>query len=91
MIAPHSPRTFVERLDFRTTSGERTTAVITDLGVLEPRDGELTLTALHPGVDGRAGARGDGLGAARRRRARDDRAGRPSEELGALRELLARG
>ena len=50
VIAPHSPRTFVERLDFRTTTGERTTAVITDLGVLEPRDGELTLTSVHPGV-----------------------------------------
>src|SRR5919112_2830590 len=50
VIAPHSPRTLVERVDFKTTSGERTTAVITDLGVLEPRDGELTLTALHPGV-----------------------------------------
>jgi glutaconate CoA-transferase subunit B len=50
VIAPHSPRTFVERLDFRTTTGARTTAVITDLGVLEPRDGELTLTAVHPGV-----------------------------------------
>ena len=50
MIAPHSPRTFVERLDFRTTTGARTTAVITDLGVLEPRGGELTLTALHAGV-----------------------------------------
>lgn len=51
VIAPHSPRTFVERLDFHTTTGARTTAVITDLGVLEPRDGELTLTALHPGVN----------------------------------------
>ena len=50
VIAPHSPRTFVDRLDFRTTSGERTTAVITDLGVLEPREGELTLTSVHPGV-----------------------------------------
>jgi glutaconate CoA-transferase subunit B len=50
VIAPHSPRTFVERLDFRTTTGARTTAVITDLGVLEPRDGELTLTSVHPGV-----------------------------------------
>jgi glutaconate CoA-transferase, subunit B len=51
VIAPHSTRTFVERLDFKTTSGERTTAVITDLGVLEPSDGELTLTAVHPDVD----------------------------------------
>jgi glutaconate CoA-transferase, subunit B len=50
VIAPHNPRTFVERLDFLTTTGARTTAVITDLGVLEPRDGELTLTTVHPGV-----------------------------------------
>ena len=35
VLAPHTRRTFVERLDFR---------------VLEPRDGELTLTTLHPGV-----------------------------------------
>ena len=61
-------RTFVERLDFRTTvgygegrgsrealglSGGGMTAVITDLGVLEPdpETCELTLTSLHPGVD----------------------------------------
>jgi glutaconate CoA-transferase, subunit B len=50
VIAPHSRRTFVDRLDFTTTVGDRTTHVVTDLGVLEPRDGELTLTALHPGV-----------------------------------------
>jgi glutaconate CoA-transferase, subunit B len=50
VIAPHSRRTFVERLDFTTTTGARTSAVITDLGVLEPADGELALTALHPGV-----------------------------------------
>ena len=50
VLAPHTRRTFVERLDFRTTTGARTTHVITDLGVLEPRDGELTLTTLHPGV-----------------------------------------
>ena len=46
-----SPRTFVERLDFLTSVGERVTVVITDLGVLEARDGELTLTRVHPGVD----------------------------------------
>ena len=57
-----SPRTFVERLDFRTTmgqgdkadarSGAGVTAVVTDLGVLEPdlETGELTLTELHPGA-----------------------------------------
>ena len=50
VIAPHSPRTFVEQLDFRTTTGTRTTLVITDLGVLTPLGGELTLTALHPRV-----------------------------------------
>jgi glutaconate CoA-transferase subunit B len=51
VLAPHSTRTFVAELDFLTTAGARTTQVITDLGVLEPRDGELTLTAVHPGVD----------------------------------------
>ena len=46
-----SPRTFVDDLDFTTSSGERVQVVVTDLGVLEPRDGELTLTQLHPGVE----------------------------------------
>jgi glutaconate CoA-transferase subunit B len=46
----HSPRTFVERLDFRTTRGDNVRVVVTDLGVLEPRDGELTLTRIHQGV-----------------------------------------
>jgi glutaconate CoA-transferase, subunit B len=50
VIAPHSTRTFVKQLDFKTTRGERTTRVITDLGVLEPVAGELALTTLHPGV-----------------------------------------
>jgi glutaconate CoA-transferase subunit B len=50
VIAPHNRRTFVERLDFQTTSGARTRSVVTDLGVLEPRDGELSLVAVHPGV-----------------------------------------
>jgi glutaconate CoA-transferase, subunit B len=61
-------RTFVEKLDFRTTvgfgdgagsrealgfSGAGVTAVVTDLGVLEPdpETSELTLTVLHPGID----------------------------------------
>lgn len=68
VIAPHSPRTFVERLDFVTTVGHGSgagdrerlglrgagpTAVITDLGVLEPdsETKELTLTHVHQGVD----------------------------------------
>ena len=49
----HTPRTFVERLDFRTSSGERVAVVVTDLGILEPAGGEreLTLTHVHPGID----------------------------------------
>src|SRR5581483_869799 len=46
----HTPRAFVERLDFETSLGDNVRTVITDLGVLEPRDGELTLVAHHPGV-----------------------------------------
>jgi glutaconate CoA-transferase subunit B len=46
----HSKRTFVEKLDFETSVGDRVQAVVTDLGLLEPRDGELTLVAVHPGV-----------------------------------------
>jgi glutaconate CoA-transferase subunit B len=70
VIAPHSERTFVDRLDFCSTvghgdgpAGPRTrerlgfrgagpSAVITDLGVLEPdpESRELVLTRTHPGV-----------------------------------------
>jgi glutaconate CoA-transferase, subunit B len=39
-----------ERLDFATSLGDNVRTVITDLGVLEPRDGELTLVSYHPGV-----------------------------------------
>jgi glutaconate CoA-transferase subunit B len=46
-----SPRTFVEELDFTTSVGKRVSVVVTDLGILEPRDGELTLTHVHPGID----------------------------------------
>jgi glutaconate CoA-transferase subunit B len=47
-----TPRAFVERLDFRTSSGARVSVVVTDLGVLEPdpETRELTLTRLHPSV-----------------------------------------
>ena len=68
VMATHSPRVFVEKLDFRTTvgygdgpgsrqrlgfTGAGMTAVITDLGVLEPdpESCELTLTGIHPGVE----------------------------------------
>jgi glutaconate CoA-transferase subunit B len=46
----HSRRAFVERLDFATSRGERVRYVVTDLGVLEPRDGQLTLTRVHAGA-----------------------------------------
>jgi glutaconate CoA-transferase subunit B len=46
-----TPRAFVEQLDFTTSVGDRVRVVVTDLGILEPRDGELTLVAVHQGVD----------------------------------------
>jgi len=84
-----SPRTFVERLDFVSSVGSRVRVVVTDLGILAPRDGELTLTHVHPGVsveDARA-ATGWEL-----RVADDvDETDPPDErELTALRELKAR-
>jgi glutaconate CoA-transferase, subunit B len=54
-----TPRAFVERLDFLTSTGQPrgsggagVTCVVTDLGVLEPdgETGELVLTELHPDV-----------------------------------------
>jgi glutaconate CoA-transferase subunit B len=67
VVLEQSPRTFVERLDFRSTvgfgdgpgsrerlgyGGKGMTAVVTDLGVLEPdpETCELVQTQLHPGV-----------------------------------------
>jgi len=47
----HSTRSFVEELDFTTSLGDNVRVVATDLGILEPVDGELTLVAVHPGVD----------------------------------------
>ncbi len=46
-----APRAFIERLGFVTSPGDRVSAVITDIGVLEPDPDtrELTLTALHAG------------------------------------------
>jgi glutaconate CoA-transferase, subunit B len=90
VIAPHNPRTFVERLDFLTTVAAPK-AVITDLGVLEPdpESKELTLTRLHPGctVEQAREATGWEL------RAVDSpavTADPTAEELAALRELVAR-
>ena len=47
----HSARAFVERLDFTTSLGDNLRVVITDLGILERRNGELTLVSTHGGVD----------------------------------------
>lgn len=66
LVLRQTPRSFVERLDFRTSvgmgdgggsraalglRGAGPAAVITDLGILrpDPADGELVLTAVHPG------------------------------------------
>lgn len=51
VIMRQSPRSFVERLDFRTSVGDRVAVVITDKGIFRrAADGELELEALHPGV-----------------------------------------
>ena len=50
VMLKQSPRTFVDRLDFRTSVGDNVRVVVTDHGILEPRNGELTLTHVHPGV-----------------------------------------
>jgi glutaconate CoA-transferase, subunit B len=53
VIIRQSPRTFVERIHFRSSvPGSGAMLVITDLGVLrlDPADRELVLTRVHPGV-----------------------------------------
>jgi len=53
VIIRQSQRTFVERIDFRSSApGSGTMLVITDLGALrlDPDDRELVLTRTHPGV-----------------------------------------
>jgi glutaconate CoA-transferase subunit B len=52
VVLRQTTRAFVEELDFRSSSGERVGAVITDLGILEPDPAtrELVLTHIHPGV-----------------------------------------
>jgi glutaconate CoA-transferase subunit B len=45
-----TPRAFVERLDFCSSRGDNVRLVVTDLGVMEMRDGQLALTQVHPGV-----------------------------------------
>jgi len=51
VIMRQSKRSFVERLDFRTSLGTRVRVVVTDLGIYHPDEtGELRLDSLHPGV-----------------------------------------
>jgi glutaconate CoA-transferase subunit B len=45
-----TPRAFVDELDFLTSRGDNVRVVVTDLGILEPVDGELTLVRVHPGA-----------------------------------------
>jgi glutaconate CoA-transferase subunit B len=89
VIAPHTKRTFVEKLDFKTTTGAGTTLVITDLGVLEPVAGELTLTTVHPGVTVEQVREGTGW---ELKVADSVETSEPptAEELAALRELVSR-
>ncbi len=85
-----NPRAFVERLDFTTSLGDRVRVVVTDLGILEPRDGELTLVAVHPGVTADAAREATGW---ELRVADDLRETDPptDAELAALRSLRTKG
>jgi glutaconate CoA-transferase subunit B len=107
VIAPHTRRTFVEKLDFCTTVGHGSgpgsrerlgfagagpTAVITDLGVLEPdaESKELVLTEIYDGVEVEAVREATGwdlLVSPTLAKAPVPSAG----ELSALRELVSRG
>jgi glutaconate CoA-transferase, subunit B len=83
-------RTFVERLDFTTSVGDRVRVVVTDLGILEPRNGELTLVATHEGVSADRACEATGWSL---RVAEDLHETDPptTAELAALRSLRTRG
>jgi glutaconate CoA-transferase, subunit B len=106
VIAPHTQRTFVPRLDFCTTvgfgdgpgarerlgfSGAGPSAVITELGVLEPDPDtkELVLTQVHEGIEPAqvSAATGWELEIAEQLRTTEPPG---DEELAALRELVSR-
>ena len=119
VVAPHSPRTLVDRLDFVTTVGHADpdgvlgsipgappegvtradlglrgagpSAVITDLGVLEPDPvtKELVLVQLHPGATVEEARERTGWALRVADDVRETPAATP-EELAALRELVAR-
>jgi glutaconate CoA-transferase, subunit B len=89
VIIRQSPKSFVERLDFRSSVG-RPPVVITDLGVLrpDPKGGELRLAQIHPGVSLKQAREATGWDL----RVADDleeTAAPTAEELGVLRELKA--
>ncbi|HTR33132.1 MAG TPA: CoA-transferase [Gaiellaceae bacterium] len=85
-----SPRTFVEKLDFKTTRGDRVRVVVTDLGILEPRDGQLTLTSVHPGTTVEEASRATGWSLVIADDVTETEA--PTDaELAALRSLETRG
>ncbi len=92
VLLRQSPRTFVERLDFRTSAGARVSVVVTDLGILEPRgdERELTLTHVHPGSDAEQAREATGWPL---RVAEDLSETRPpsARELEALRSLKTKG
>ena len=86
-----SPRSFVERVDFRSSvPGGQPLVVITDLGVLRPDPGtrELTLEQVHPGVTAEQAVEATGWDL---KVASDLRETEPpsEEELRVLRELRA--
>jgi glutaconate CoA-transferase, subunit B len=85
-----SLRTFVEKLDFKTSRGDRVRIVVTDMGILEQRDGELELVRVHPGVsvDDALGATGWELRVAPDL---DETEPPSSAELDALRALGTKG
>jgi glutaconate CoA-transferase subunit B len=90
VMLKQSPRTFVDRLDFRTSVGERVRVVVTDLGILEGRDGELTLTRIHPGVTAEEAQAATGWDLAVAEDL-DETEPPTGDELGALRALRTKG
>jgi glutaconate CoA-transferase subunit B len=91
VVLRQTPRAFVERLDFRSSSGDRVSAVITDLGILEPDPAtrELVLTRIHPGASVEAAVEATGWPLRVAEQVAESEA--PSDaELAALRALEAR-
>ena len=89
VIIRQSPKSFVERLDFRSSVG-RPPVVITDLGVLrpDPKGGELRLAQIHPGVTVEQAREATGWDL-RVADGLEETAAPTAEELGVLRELRA--